>query len=157
HGEEEPVGRVSILEDSDGDGRVDKSTLFLDGLLLPRAVAAVSGGAMIVAGGQLLFARDLDGDGKADQTEVIDPQYASGGTPEHQANGMVRNIDNWWYNAKSNNRYRFRRGEWIRDRTEFRGQWGLAQSDDGRLFYNYNWSHLHVDLVPPNYFLRNTN
>src|SRR3954466_1793326 len=36
-GENKPVGRVSILEDTDGDGRMNKSTVFLDTLVLPRA------------------------------------------------------------------------------------------------------------------------
>src|SRR6476469_615078 len=37
-GELDPVGRVSVLEDTDGDGKVDKSTVFLDKLVIPRAV-----------------------------------------------------------------------------------------------------------------------
>jgi mono/diheme cytochrome c family protein len=48
-------------------------------------------------------------------------------------------------------------GEWIRDSTEFRGQWGLSHDDEGRLIYNYNWSQLHGDLVPPNYLSSNQN
>ena len=36
-GENAEDGRISILEDTDGDGRVDKSTVFLDKLVLPRA------------------------------------------------------------------------------------------------------------------------
>ena len=44
---------------------------------------------------------------------------------------------------------------WQRDSTEFRGQWGISHDDQGRLYYNYNWSQLHADLVPPNYLSRN--
>lgn len=36
-GEDNPIGRVSVLEDTDGDGRMDKSAIFLDGLVMPRA------------------------------------------------------------------------------------------------------------------------
>jgi mono/diheme cytochrome c family protein len=46
-------------------------------------------------------------------------------------------------------------GEWIRDETEARGQWGICQDDQGRLFYNYNHSQLFADFVPPNSFSRN--
>ena len=35
------------------------------------------------------------------------------------------------------------------------GNGGFSQDDKGRLYYNYNWSQLHADLVPPNYFNRN--
>src|SRR5690349_12236926 len=45
--------------------------------------------------------------------------------------------------------------KWIRDSTEFRGQWGISHDDAGRLFYNYNWSQLHADLVPPSSLSRN--
>ena len=46
-GEELPNGRVSLLEDTDGDGRMDKATAFLDNIVMPRAVMAVNGGALI--------------------------------------------------------------------------------------------------------------
>src|SRR5262245_42276383 len=37
-GEDKPTGRVSVLQDTDGDGQMDKSTVFADGLVLPRAI-----------------------------------------------------------------------------------------------------------------------
>ncbi|MDQ6813720.1 MAG: c-type cytochrome, partial [Bacteroidota bacterium] len=77
--------------------------------------------------------------------------------PEHSGNGLWRGVDNWYYNAKSRFRYRFTKGQWQRDSTEFRGQWGICHDDEGRLIYNYNWSQLHADLVPPNYLSRNRN
>ena len=40
-GEDAPVGRIVVLEDTDGDGRMDKSSVFLDGLVMPRAIALV--------------------------------------------------------------------------------------------------------------------
>ena len=66
---------------------------------------------------------------------------------EHEANGLVRAIDNWFYSANSRTRYRFLRGKWVKDTTEFRGQWGLTQDDYGRLFFNVNYSQLHGDVV----------
>ena len=174
HGEKEPVGRVSVLEDDDGDGRMDRSTVFLDGLVLPRAVAPTHGGALVGDQQRLWFARDTNGDGRADEKVLVDENYASltgvgrapdadgpvrntvyPPNPEHSANGLLRGIDNWFYNAKSATRYRFRDGTWGKETTELRGQWGISQDDFGRLYYNYNWSQLHGDLVPPNYLLRN--
>lgn len=156
-GESEPVGRISVLEDHDGDGRMDASTIYLDSLILPRALALVPGGALVVENQALWLTEDLDNDLVADTKTLIDPDYAGGPFVEHSGNGLWRGIDNWYYNAKSRFRYRLREGKWVRDSTEFRGQWGMSHDDQGRLYYNYNWSQLHADLVPPNYLSRNAN
>ncbi|MDH3652136.1 MAG: c-type cytochrome, partial [Saprospiraceae bacterium] len=70
-------------------------------------------------------------------------------------NGLWRGMDNWYYNAKSDTRFQWTNGIWTKDQTEFRGQWGICHDDAGRLYYNYNWSQLHADLVPPNYLSAN--
>lgn len=156
-GEREPVGRVSVLEDTDGDGSMDVSTVYMDSLVMPRAIAIVKDGVLVVYEEGLWMTRDDDGDFKADSRTLIDPEYAGSTLPEHSGNGLWRGIDNWYYNAKSKLRYRYDDGKWIRDSTEFRGQWGISHDDVGRLYYNYNWSQLHADLVPPNYLSRNNN
>ncbi|CAN5919433.1 hypothetical protein BH24BAC1_BH24BAC1_12920 [soil metagenome] len=156
-GEKEPVGRISVLEDTNGDGQMDVSTIYLDSLVMPRAIALVPGGALVVESQALWLTQDLDGDLKADTKTLIDPDYAGSALPEHSGNGLWRGVDNWYYNVKSRFRYRLEEGEWRRDSTEFRGQWGLSHDDEGRLIYNYNWSQLHADLVPPNYLSRNKN
>ncbi|GAB3554378.1 DUF7133 domain-containing protein [Spirosoma fluminis] len=157
-GEKERVGRISILEDKNGDGVMDASTVYLDSLVMPRALALIPGGALVAENEALWLTKDLNGDLKADTKVLIDQKYAGGGLPEHAGNGLWRSMDNWYYNAKSRLRYRLTEaGTWQRDSTEFRGQWGISHDDKGRLFYNYNWSQLHADLVPPNYLSRNKN
>lgn len=156
-GEKEPVGRVSVLEDKNGDGLMDHSTIFLDSLILPRAIALVPGGALVAHNEALWLAQDRNGDLKADSRALIDPEYAGSALPEHSGNGLWRGVDNWYYNVKSRLRYRLVGGKWQRDSTEFRGQWGISHDDTGKLYYNYNWSQLHADLVPPNYLSRNRN
>ncbi len=156
-GETEPVGRISVLEDKNGDGQMDVSTVFLDSLVMPRAIALVKGGALIAQNGSLWLAQDADGNLKADTKILIDSTYANNGLPEHSDNGLWRGMDNWYYNVKSRLRYRLTDGKWQRDSTEFRGQWGISHDNEGRLYYNYNWSQLHADLVPPNYLSRNKN
>ena len=156
-GENKRVGRVSVLEDTDGDGQMDVSTIYIDSLIMPRAIAIVPGGALIAENEALWLTQDLDGDLHADTKTLVDPQYAGGPLIEHSGNGLWRNMDNWYYNAKSRFRYRLIDGAWQRDSTEFRGQWGICHDDKGRLYYNYNWSQLHADLVPPNYLSRNKN
>ena len=154
-GEEDPVGRLSVLEDKDGDGKMDARTTFLDSLELPRALAVVKGGALVAERVKLWYAKDTDGDLKADEKILVDSTYGGRGMPEHSANGLWRGMDNWYYNAKSSRRYRWVEGKWIQQETEFRGQWGICHDNSGRLYYNYNWSQLHADLVPPNYLSRN--
>lgn len=156
-GENEPTGRISVLEDTNGDGQMDKSTIYLDSLIMPRALALVPGGALVAENQALWLTQDKNGDLKADTKTLIDKEYAGSALPEHSGNGLWRGLDNWYYNAKSRLRYRFINGEWQRDSTEFRGQWGISHDDKGRLIYNYNWSQLHADLVPPTYFSRNKN
>jgi len=154
-GEDQPVGRVSVLEDRNGDGQMDHSTVYLDSLIMPRALAVVRGGALVAENNSLWMTEDLDGDLRADTKTLVDPTYAANGLPEHSDNGLWRGVDNWYYSAKSRLRYKLVNGEWQRDSTEFRGQWGLSHDNEGRLYYNYNWSQLHADLVPPNYLSRN--
>ncbi|WP_114749378.1 DUF7133 domain-containing protein [Pleomorphovibrio marinus] len=154
-GEKEPVGRISILLDTNGDGRMDEQIIYLDSLIMPRALAIVGKGALVVENMALWWTEDLNGDLKADTKVLIDPDYAGNNLPEHSGNGLLRGMDNWYYNAKSRARYRLVDDKWEKDSTEFRGQWGISQDDYGRLVYNYNWSQLHADLVPPNYLHRN--
>ncbi|MBN7815480.1 DUF7133 domain-containing protein [Algoriphagus pacificus] len=155
--EEKPIGRISVLEDTDGDGEMDKSTIYLDSLIMPRSIGLFSGGALVAENNALWVTKDLDGDLKSDSKVLLDSTYSKSGVVEHTDNGFVRNLDNWYYSAKSRLRYRLQGDEWIRDSTEFRGQWGISQDDKGRLIYNYNWSQLHGDLVPANYIFENKN
>ncbi len=156
-GEKDRVGRISVLEDTNSDGLMDVSTIYLDSLVMPRALALVPGGALVAENGSLWLTQDLNNDLKADTKILIDSAYAGSPLPEHSGNGLWRGMDNWYYNAKSRFRYHLDDGKWQRDSTEFRGQWGICHDDEGRLIYNYNWSQLHADLVPPNYLSRNKN
>lgn len=156
-GEEDKIGRISVLFDDDGDGKMDRRQTFIDSLVLPRALAIVKGGALVAENMPLWFVADTDGDFKADSKVLIDSLYGGLGVPEHSANGLLRGMDNWFYNAKSKYRYKKAGNEWIKNETEFRGQWGITHDDAGRLFYNYNWSQLHADLVPPNALMANNN
>lgn len=158
-GEDERNGRVSILEDTDGDGKMDKSTIFLDKLQMPRAITLVHGGALVAEPPILWFARDTDGDLKADEKIEAFKGYASQGPVEHTENGLVRNIDNWIYNAKSSKRIKFSleggKPTVLVDNNVSRGQWGITQDNYGRLYHNGNSSYLHADVIPADYLRRN--
>jgi putative membrane-bound dehydrogenase-like protein len=68
---DENLGTVRVLEDKDGDGVYDKSTVYIDGLQWPTAVACYDGGIFIGMAPDILYAKDTDGDGKADVKEVV--------------------------------------------------------------------------------------
>jgi mono/diheme cytochrome c family protein/glucose/arabinose dehydrogenase len=157
-GEDQPIGRVSRLEDTDGDGKMDKATVFADKLVMPRAVMALGDGALINEPPNLVWYRDTDGDGVADKKEVVTDRYATaGGQPEHMANSPTWMMDNWITSAGYGFRFRFQGGQFVKDETTSFGQWGLTQDDWGRRFTNTNSDLLRADLVPPAYYLRNKN
>ncbi len=157
-GEDQPTGVVSILEDTNGDGKADSKKVFADGLVLPRSVACVNGGALVSEPPMLYFMKDTDGDGKADVKEVVDTNYASRtGQPEHMANSLTRFMDNWVYSANHGARYRLRDGKWTSDAVPSRGQWGMTQDDYGRQYFNFNSDFLRVNLIPEALYKRNPN
>jgi len=72
-----PGGRIRRLEDVDGDGLPDRSTIFLDGIPFPTGVTPWRDGVLVCTAPDILFARDTDGDGRADQREVIFTGFAT--------------------------------------------------------------------------------
>ena len=154
-GEEEPIGRISIHEDTNGDGFYDKSSVFLDGLNQPRSIALYKGGVLFGGHEKLFFVENKNG--KAGEMTVIDENYTQGGNVEHRTNALMRGLDNWIYNVKSDARYREIDGKWVKEKTKFRGQWGMSQDNYGRLFYNQNWFGIQADQLMPNLLSRNPN
>jgi glucose/arabinose dehydrogenase/mono/diheme cytochrome c family protein len=146
-GEDKPDGKIVILEDTTGDGVMDKRTVFLDSLVLPRAVCLVENGVLVATPPQLWF-YEIHND-KPGKRTLVDDQYAAGGNVEHQPNGLLRAMDNWIYNAKSDRRYRKAGNKWLKEATHFRGQWGITQDNQGRLYYNNNSENLLGDYFPP--------
>jgi glucose/arabinose dehydrogenase len=63
--------RIKILEDTDGDGKAEKVTIFAEGLNIPSGIAVGYGGVWVANAPDILFLQDTNGDGKADKQEVI--------------------------------------------------------------------------------------
>lgn len=152
-GDSIPNGRVSFLEDTDHDGRADISKVFVDSLVLPRALALVYGGLLYVAPPNLWFV-EINND-KPGKKTLVDSLYAVGGSPEAQPNGLMMGIDNWIYSANSHFRYQLKDGKWLKEPTSFRGQFGISQDNFGRLYYNYNSINIAGDYVLPNTIISN--
>ncbi|MEQ6118869.1 c-type cytochrome [Reichenbachiella sp. MALMAid0571] len=151
--EDQPTGVISILEDQDKDGVMDHSKIFMDHLVMPRALALVYGGLLYVESPNLWFV-EIEND-KPGKKVLVDSVYAVGGNPEHQPNGLMLGIDNWIYNAKSNSRYQKKNGKWMKEVAAMKGQWGITKDDFGRLYYNDNSTQLKGDYVLPNLLIRN--
>ena len=153
-GDDMPNGTITILEDRDNDGITDHSKIFMDSLVLPRAIAHVYGGLLYAEPPNLWFV-DIKDD-KAKNKVLVDSLYSDGGNVEHQPNGLMIHIDNWIYSAKSNFRYKKNNGKWFKEPTSFRGQWGISKDNFGRLYYNNNSTQLIGDYVLPNTIIKNS-
>jgi putative membrane-bound dehydrogenase-like protein len=92
-----PAGRIRFLEDADGDGRYDKSTIFLD-VPYPTGVLPWRKGILVTAAPDIFYAEDTDGDGRADRRETLYTGF-NPGNQQHRANGLARGLDNWLYVA----------------------------------------------------------
>lgn len=91
-------GRIRFLEDADGDGKYDRSTVFLEGVGYPTGVMAWRKGAIITTAPEVFYAEDTDGDGKADHRESLVTGFAEG-NQQHRVNGLRWGLDNWVYLA----------------------------------------------------------
>lgn len=91
-----PLSRIVLLQDDDGDGRMDKRTVFADGLTFCHSFLPLMDGVLAAAQTQILFLKDTDGDDVADVREV----WFDGFTPAHPQMqiGCPRwGMDNWIY------------------------------------------------------------
>jgi len=88
--------RIKILEDTDGDGRADKVTIFADGLNLATGLALGNGGVYVGQAPDLLFLRDTNHDDHADTREVLLTGF--GLNDRHELlNGFTWGPDGWLY------------------------------------------------------------
>lgn len=154
-GEDIPNGKIVILEDKNKDGVMDDRKVFLDSLVLPRALCLIENGILIGEPTNLWF-YEIKNDKPVSKT-LVDGAYTEGGNVEHQPNGLLRAMDNWIYNAKSSKRYRKQGDKWLIEQTHFRGQWGISQDNYGRLYYNNNSQNLLSDFFTPGLGATNKN
>jgi mono/diheme cytochrome c family protein len=157
--EHEPIGRVVVLEDVDRDGRMDKRTVFADGLVLVRSIKVLDRGVLVAEPPNVWLMKDTTGDLKMDTKELVTNQFGRfEGDPQNNANGFVWALDNRLYTAGlADVQLRLKNGAFEVTRTLQRGEWGVTQDDAGRIYRNTNESAVHVDLVPTTYYARNPN
>ena len=87
---------IKICEDTDGDGKADKFTVFADHLNIPTGFTFVNGGIVISQPPRFLFLKDTNGDDKADVRQEIMTGWGVNDT-HAQANNLHYGLDNWLY------------------------------------------------------------
>ncbi len=92
------VGRVVMFEDTDGDGKPDRRTVFADHLTMPTGVMRWKKGILVTDAPDVLYFEDTDGDGKADIRRVVLTGFAFT-NPQHMFNTTFYGLDNWIYLA----------------------------------------------------------
>ena len=155
---QDPICDVAVLEDVDGNGTMDKRTVFADGLVLPRALKVLDHGVLVGEPPNLWLMKDTNGDLKADTKDVVYKNYGRfiGGV-EHNANGLLWAMDNVLYTSEWNENLRFKDGKFEVMPSLSRGQWQSSQDDAGRVYRNVNDAPLFIDYTPARYFVRNPN
>lgn len=143
-GEQQPKSRILLLEDTDNDGKMDKSTVFIDSLLLPRMIQCVNHELLVNETNSVTITSytDTNGDGRADKKKIVyeNAKYsANDANMEHQRSGLDWNLDNWMYMTYEPVRFRYTNGKMKVDTIPSGsggGQWGLTHDNYGRLFYS---------------------
>jgi putative membrane-bound dehydrogenase-like protein len=168
------LGTVRRLEDTDGDGRFDRSTIFADHLSWPTAVICSGGGVFIGAAPDILYCKDTDGDGKADLRTVVFTGFGRGNV-QGLLNSFQWGLDSRIHGATSSSGGIVRRpddepGQAVnlngRDfsfdpirldlRAESGGaQHGLTFDDWGRKFVCSNSDHIQMVMFEDRYVARN--
>jgi putative membrane-bound dehydrogenase-like protein len=153
--EMQPTGqgrdRISVVEDSDGDGKADKVSLFADNLSIPTSLCYVNGGLIVAQAPDMLFLKDSDGDGKADERKVLFTGFGTRDTHAGPSN-LRYGLDHWIYaiigysgfnGEVGGERHNFRQGffrfkpdgsklEFLRSTNN--NSWGVGFSEEGLLF-----------------------
>jgi len=142
-GERLPWSRIMMLEDTNNDGKMDKSSVFVDSLLLPRMMQSVGKELLVNETNSITITSysDTNGDGKADVKKIVyqnDKYNASDANMEHQRSGLDWNLDNWMYMTYEPVRFRYTNDVMKVDTipSGVNGQWGLTHDNYGRLFFS---------------------
>jgi mono/diheme cytochrome c family protein/glucose/arabinose dehydrogenase len=154
----EPINNVAVLEDTNGDGVMDKRTVFADKLVLPRALKVLDSGVLVGEPPNLWLMKDTNGDLKADTKDLVNETYGrAAASIEHNANSLFWGLDNIIYTSEHDWHLRLKNGKFETMPTLPRGQWGASMDDAGRIFRNVNDAPLFVDVIAARYYARNPN
>ena len=171
---EEPLSRIKYLEDTDGDGVVDRHTVFADRLLAVEGIAAWKGGLIATAAPEILYLKDTDGDHRADLRETLYTGFALAHVEGRLSNPRL-GLDNWFYVVNHgypgevsspsrpdqptvnvrNREFRFHPLRNLAGASTGDAQFGQDYNEWGHWFIAHNTVHLRHTVVPPGYLRRN--
>ncbi len=101
-GGQKDAGIIRLLEDTDGDGRMDRSTVFAEGISWPTSVCCYAGGLFVLAPQFLYYFKDTNGDHRADVREVVLEGFGRDNV-QSVANSLKWGLDNQIYLAAGRN------------------------------------------------------
>lgn len=90
------TGKVRTLHDTNGDGKMDRSVIFAENLVLPTGILRWKKGVLVTDPPNVLYLEDTDEDGKADKRDTLLTGFAMS-NPQHNFNNPILGIDNWIY------------------------------------------------------------
>jgi putative membrane-bound dehydrogenase-like protein len=171
--ERNPGGSIRLLEDTDGDGRADRSVLFAERLSFPTSIAPWNGGVIVTAPPEVIFLKDTDGDGKTDVREVLLNGFTLGVT-DSNVNGLRWGLDNRLHGVNGGNggsivstrkpsgpvplrNFDFSFDPASGDFTptfHTSAGFGLVFDEWGRSFVTYNINHIQQRMIPLRYLNR---
>jgi putative membrane-bound dehydrogenase-like protein len=99
---DQPIGKVRLLIDDDGDGKFDRATVFAEGLSWPTGIACWNGGVFVAATPDIWYFKDTDGDGVADVREKVFTGFKKLNV-QAVMNNLVWGLDNRLYGAGGTN------------------------------------------------------
>ncbi|MDW8311001.1 MAG: hypothetical protein RMK20_16640, partial [Verrucomicrobiales bacterium] len=170
----ETAGRVALLEDNDGDGRMDQRSDFATGLTFPNGVMPWRGGVIVTCAPEVLYLKDTDGDGRADVKEVLLTGFATNQSTQLRVNAPLLGPDGWVYLAsglsggmisspkrpaqaalelKGDLRFDPDTGEF--EGIDGKSQYGQSFDDFGRRFGVFNRVQVQHFVFPSRYLERN--
>ncbi|WP_182866771.1 PVC-type heme-binding CxxCH protein [Stieleria mannarensis] len=167
----DPLSKIVLLRDSDGDGVADRRHVFADKLDFAHSMMAYRGGLLVGAKTKVLFLKDTDGDHVADVNETL----FDGFTPAHpqmQIGNPRWGIDNWVYlnygpgkvsSTKDPDAtvtlprkdFRFNPQTMAFESDSGMGQFGNTVDRWGHRFYCTNRNPIITTFLPPNVLARN--
>jgi putative membrane-bound dehydrogenase-like protein len=165
--------RIRLLEDRDGDGRIDQAVIFADHVLEVSGMQPWKGGLIVTSAPDILFLKDTNGDGIADERRVLYTGFPKV-NPEARITNPRLSIDNWIYasNTGSDGRitspdhperppvlvrgtdFRFRPDRGTAEPASGPAQFGLTFDDWGNRFITQNTTHLRHVVLPMQYLTK---
>ncbi|MFC4871003.1 PVC-type heme-binding CxxCH protein [Negadavirga shengliensis] len=166
-------GRIKRLLDTDGDGTIDRSSVFAEGLPDATSLFPWKGGLLVTSAPHIYYLKDTNGDGKADVKEVLFSGFFDNNS-EAQITNLRLGVDNWIYAANNgqpgevtpgkrpdatplNMRgadFRFRLDKDAFELESGTAQFGQTLDDWGNKFFTQNTLHIQQAVIPRRYLER---